>query len=203
MDVFDLRKRLVDDYAAYTRSFIKIADDQILGKVDDALNDGALWPHPLLQLNPTFKPGGKVDDLVSDGTLHQDCSRIFTIDRTPHDLTGHPLILHQHQTEAIRKAREGKSYVLTSGTGSGKSLAYIIPIVDHVLRRGAGRGIQAIVAYPMNALANSQAEELSKFLGKENQPVRFARYTGQEKADEKNAIRANPPDRPHALDRGG
>jgi hypothetical protein len=77
---------------------------------------------------------------------------------------------------------------------SGKSLAYIIPIVDHVLRTGAGRGIQAIVAYPMNALANSQAEELSKFLGKENQPVRFARYTGQEKADEKNAIRANPPD---------
>lgn len=93
----------------------------------------------------------------------------------------------------MRKAREGKSYVLTSGTGSGKSLAYIIPIVDHVLRTGAGRGIQAIVAYPMNALANSQAE-LSKFLGKENQPVRFARYTGQEKADEKNAIRANPPD---------
>jgi hypothetical protein len=194
MDVFDLRKRLVDDYAAYTRSFIKIADDQILGKVDEALNDGALWPHPLLQLNPTFKPGGKIDDLVGDRTLHQDCSRIFTIDKTPQDLTGHPLILHQHQADAIRKAREGKSYVLTSGTGSGKSLAYIIPIVDHVLRTGAGRGIQAIVAYPMNALANSQAEELSKFLGKENQPVRFARYTGQEKADEKNAIRANPPD---------
>lgn len=194
MDVFELRKRLVDDYAAYTRSFIKIADAQILDRVNQALDDGALWPNPLLQLNPTFQVGGTVDDLVTDGTVHKTCAQIFRIDKTTQDLLGRTLVLHQHQTEAIRKAREGKSYVLTSGTGSGKSLTYIIPIVDHVLRRGAGRGIQAIVVYPMNALANSQAEELGKFLGKENQPVRFARFTGQEKGDERNAIRSNPPD---------
>ena len=88
--------------------------------------------------------------------------------------------------------------MLTSGTGSGKSLTYIVPIVDHVLRNGSGRGIQAIVVYPMNALANSQDEELSKFLEKgypEGQsPVRFARYTGQEKGPEREAIRSNPPD---------
>ena len=75
--------------------------------------------------------------------------------------------------------------MLTSGTGSGKSLTYIVPIVDHVLRKGSGRGIQAIVVYPMNALANSQDEELRKFLEKGypegKPPVRFARYTGQEK----------------------
>src|SRR5213078_5007816 len=98
--------------------------------------------------------------------------------------TGKQLLLHTHQTQAIRKAKEGKSYVLTSGTGSGKSLAYIVPIVNHVLRRGSGQGIQAIVVYPMNALANSQHGELEKFLchgypdGKP--PVSFALYTGQE-----------------------
>ncbi len=54
--------------------------------------------------------------------------------------------------------------MLTTGTGSGKSLAYIIPIVDFVLRQGSGKGIRAIVVYPMNALANSQANELEKFL---------------------------------------
>jgi ATP-dependent helicase YprA (DUF1998 family) len=108
------------------------------------------------------------------------------------------LQLHEHQREAILKAKEGKSYVLTSGTGSGKSLAYIIPIVDHVLRNGSGRGIQAIVVYPMNALANSQDEELGKFLKKgypEGQSlVRFARYTGQEKGDVREALRREPPD---------
>ena len=64
----------------------------------------------------------------------------------------------------IEAARTGANYVLTTGTGSGKSLAYIVPIVDHVVRNGSGRGIQAIVVYPMNALANSQLGELEKFL---------------------------------------
>jgi ATP-dependent helicase YprA (DUF1998 family) len=126
------------------------------------------------------------------------CARIFRIDKSDTDHTGKQLLLHTHQTEAIRKAKEGKSYVLTSGTGSGKSLTYIVPIVDHVLRRGSGKGIQAIVVYPMNALANSQDEELKKFLekgyGEDKSPVRSARYTGQEKGAYHEAIRSNPPD---------
>ena len=198
MDVFALRHRLVEDYARYTRSFIKIADPRIKTKVDDALDEGALWPEPLLQLNPTFRPEGTIDDLVSDGTLHPECKKIFTIDKSDSDRSGKPLLLHTHQTDAIRKSKAGKSYVLTSGTGSGKSLTYIVPIVDHVLRQGSGQGIQAVVVYPMNALANSQVEELKKFLekgyGAGQSPVTFARYTGQEKADEREAIRNHPPD---------
>ena len=92
----------------------------------------------------------------------QECKKIFRIDKSDTDHTGKQLLLHTHQREAILKAKEGKSYVLTSGTGSGKSLTYIVPIVDHVLRNGSGRGIQAIVVYPMNALANSQDEELGE-----------------------------------------
>src|ERR1019366_6680623 len=199
MNVFDLRDRLVGDYASYTRSFIKIADPRISNTVESALNAGAFWPEPQLQLNPTFLPGGTIDELVADGTLHTECSKIFRIDKSDTDQTGKQLLLHTHQREAILKAkREKNSYVLTSGTGSGKSLTYIVPIVDHVLRNGSGRGIQAIVVYPMNALANSQAEELSKFLKKGypegKPPVRFARYTGQEKGAEREAIRSNPPD---------
>lgn len=199
MNVFDLRDRLVSDYASYTRSFIKIADPRISDAVESALAGGEFWPDPMLQLNPNFLVGGTIDELVTDGTLHPECSRIFKVEKSDTDQTGKPLLLHTHQREAILKAREEKkSYVLTSGTGSGKSLAYIVPIVDHVLRNGSGRGIQAIVVYPMNALANSQDEELGKFLKKgypEGQPpVRFARYTGQEKGPEREAIRSNPPD---------
>ena len=74
-------------------------------------------------------------------------------------------------------------------------MAYIVPIVDHVLRNGKGNGIQAIVVYPMNALCNSQYGELEKFLchgypaGQE--PVRFAKYTGQESDEQKQAIIAD------------
>src|ERR1700737_3636821 len=107
MDVFDTRKRLVDDYAEYIRSFIKIADPRIKARVDDALNAGALWPEPLLQLNPTFLPGGTIDDLVKDGTLHSECSRIFRVEKTAADPIGKDLILHTHQVQAIRQAKEG------------------------------------------------------------------------------------------------
>jgi ATP-dependent DNA helicase RecG len=54
MDVFDLRDRLVADYASYTRSFIKIADPRISARVESDLNAGAFWPEPLLQLDPTL-----------------------------------------------------------------------------------------------------------------------------------------------------
>lgn len=198
MDVFDLRTRLVADYQSYTRSFIKIRDKRIENFVDDALTTGAFWPEPLLQLNPTFLPGGTIDDLVSGKVLQPECAKIFRIEKSESDHVGKQLLLHEHQREAIIKAKEGKSYVLTSGTGSGKSLAYIVPIVDHVLRTGSGLGIQAIVVYPMNALANSQDEELGKFLKKGypegKQPVSFARYTGQEKGDVREALRRAPPD---------
>ena len=69
MNVFDLRDCLVGDYARYTRSFIKIADTRISNTVESALNAGAFWPEPLLQLNPTFLPGGTIDDLVDEGAL--------------------------------------------------------------------------------------------------------------------------------------
>jgi ATP-dependent helicase YprA (DUF1998 family) len=199
MNVFELRDRLVGDYASYTRSFIKVADPRIIERVDSALNGGAFWPDPLLQLNPTFLPGGTIDDLAKNDILHPECARIFRVDKTDIDHTGKPLLLHTHQKQAILKAKnERTSYVLTTGTGSGKSLTYIVPIVDHVLRNGSGRGIQAVVVYPMNALANSQAEELRKFLERGypegKPPVSFARYTGQEKGAERDEIRSNPPD---------
>jgi hypothetical protein len=200
MNVFELRDRLVADYASYTHSFIKIADPAISARVDSELNAGAFWPEPMLQLNPNFLPGGTIDELVADDTLHPECSRIFRIDKSDTDYSGKQLLLHTHQREAILKAKKDKkSYVLTSGTGSGKSMTYIVPIVDHVLRNGSGRGIQAIVVYPMNALANSQDEELGKFLKRGypvgQGPVSFALLTGQEKDPlKREAIRSNPPD---------
>ena len=194
MDVFELRNHVVTDYSDYVRSFITIRDARIRELVEREMNDGALWPDPLIQLNPSFEPGPPMAQLADEGLLHRDALSIFT----QRDAAGHPtrpFSLHHHQVDAIRSAAAGRNYVLTTGTGSGKSLAYIVPIVDHVLRRGTGRGIQAIVVYPMNALANSQLGELEKFLGHASPPpVTFRRYTGQESDEDRKEIQANPPD---------
>ena len=198
MDVFDLRQRLVQDYADFTRSFVNIADERIAAHVDRELEAGLLWPDPIVQLNPAFEPGGTIEELVAAELLDPRCSQIFRREKSADDPTGLPLLLHRHQREAIEIAPTGANYVLTTGTGSGKSLAYIVPIVDRVLRHGSGRGIQAIVVYPMNALANSQLGELDKFLAVgppgSTGLVRVGRYTGQENDEEKQMLLANPPD---------
>jgi len=55
MNVFQTHTRIVEDYATYIRSFLKIADSAIRDKVEDELNQGKLWPEPLLQFNPSFE----------------------------------------------------------------------------------------------------------------------------------------------------
>ena len=197
MDVFELRKRLIDTYRDYATSFMRIRDDRVRSCVDDALDSGRLWPHPRVGLNPSFESGGTIDELVAEGVLHRAASHIFRLSKSATDPRGDLLSLWHHQAEAIRIAANDRNYVLTTGTGSGKSLAYIIPIVDHVLRTGSGNGVKAIVVYPMNALANSQMEELSKFLDYGpwvDRPVTFERYTGQDDDETRERIRRYPPD---------
>ena len=136
---------------------------------------------------PSFAPGGTPGELVGEGLLHSECERIFRVERSPDDTGRDPIVFHRHQRDAVEAAADGRSYVLTTGTGSGKSLAYIVPIVDRVLRdRAAGRapGVRAIVVCPMNASANSRLEELRKFLvfgyPPDRPPVTFEGPTGQE-----------------------
>jgi hypothetical protein len=201
MDVFQFRNVLVDDYARFTRSFTKIRAADIKDAVDAAYHSGRFWPDPLIQLNPNFVSGGTVQSLVDAKLLEPQCAQIFRI-KTPDNPFGTELTLHKHQRDAIEVGQGDQSYVLTTGTGSGKSLSYFIPIVNDVLRRRRLgeqiRGITAIVVYPMNALCNSQLEELEKYLklgfGAGKELVTFARYTGQDDDAAKERIAAQPPD---------
>lgn len=57
--------------------------------------------------------------------------------------------------------------MITTGTGSGKSLCVFVPVVDAIVRArkaGKARGTSTIIVYPMNALANSQLNEIEKFI---------------------------------------
>ena len=198
MHIFRFRDHLTRDYAEYVRSFIRVGTDDARAKVDEALGGQLLWPEPIVQLNPAYEPGGYVSELVQRGVLHPMAARVFQRGKDhAGSALGQDLRLYSHQVAAIEVARTKRPYVVTTGTGSGKSLTYIVPIEDHVLRNGSGHGVQAIIVYPMNALANSQLGELEKFLGfgfDGRPPVTVRRYTGQESHDERRAIIENPPD---------
>jgi len=198
LDVFEFRSHVVSEYEQFTRSFTRIKADDIKSYVDDQYRSQRYWPEPLVQVNPNFKVALTVQELVESDVLHQSCGDIFRTGKTELS-AGTSLSLFQHQQEAIALAARGESYVLTTGTGSGKSLSYFIPIVDACLKAKTTDPTprtKAIVIYPMNALANSQLEELKKFLGSDSKKrlVTFGRYTGQEDEEERSGMAANPPD---------
>ena len=198
MDVFDLHGRLISDYDAFTSSLVQVRDERIARHLADDRERGVRWPDPWLSLNPSFESGGTISELVRDGLLHPECERLFRDKRSPEDPGTRTLTLHRHQREAIEVAGEAGNYVVTTGTGSGKSLTYIIPIVDAVLRDPDPGRIKAIVVYPMNALANSQQRELEKYLTwgipSDERQVTFAQYTGQEDAEARDRVLKRRPD---------
>ncbi|MNZ26330.1 putative ATP-dependent helicase Lhr [compost metagenome] len=199
MDAFSFRNQVIRDYEQFARSFTNPRAEDIRSYLDAEYGTGRYWPSPLIQVNPFFVAGQNVEQLVASRILHPECAHIFRFGKEG-GKPGVPASLHKHQQEAITRCQAGESYVLTTGTGSGKSLSYFIPIFDAILKgkeQGARPGIKAIIIYPMNALANSQCEELEKFLASYadgKRPVTYGRYTGQEKSEERERMRVNPPD---------
>ena len=188
MNVFDTHRQIVDDYAQYIRSFINISDPEIAREVEDSLSEGRLWPEPLLQFNPAYEQAGTVEEVIASGLLHDDVRHIFD---------GYSL--YRHQREAIGLGVGGADFVVTSGTGSGKSLTYIGTIFNHLLTNRGAKGVAAVIVYPMNALINSQTNEFNTY--KDNYerntgrdfPITFGQYTGQEKEERRQAMREDPP----------
>jgi len=199
MDVFSLRDNVVSEYKKFATSFTTIFADDLRKQIDAIYADERYWPEPLIQINPNFKRVTNVEKLVAEGVLEPACAQIFRGNHSASNPTGEPLTLYKHQEQAVSIAAAGESFVVTTGTGSGKSLCFFIPIIDTVLkqkRAGGGKRTRAIVIYPMNALANSQQEELDKFLKNfpGERPVTFARYTGQDPEEERRRVAENPPD---------
>ncbi len=188
MDIFETHADITRDYRDYINSFINIADGRIRGEVNRELESGKLWPDPLIQFNPAFKKAGPIEQIAGSLGLHSGLRDTFA-----------GFQLYKHQVEAIEHGIHARDVVVTSGTGSGKSLTYIASILHHLFTHPAEQGIQAIIVYPMNALINSQKEALSGFSESYKTrtgsgfPVRFAQYTGQEGQDKRDEIKANPP----------
>ena len=193
-NIFDLHRDILHNYKLYIDSFINIADTKILKTVISEFDSGNLYPEPLVQFNPSFESGGSVKDLINSGVLAQEFNDIF------YDAENNSWQIYKHQKEAILKGNQGKGFVVTSGTGSGKSLTYITTIFQSLFVNPQRLGIKAIIVYPLNALINSQElallgfeDNYKKRTGRDL-PFTFAKYTGQEPQEAREKVIANPPD---------
>lgn len=184
MNVFDLNQKLIRDYLSFLQSFLKISDERIRSFVEAELSSGALCPDSILQLNPAYEYGSTIRELCDNNVLHPRCAEFFKPD----------LRLYHHQEQAILTANKKENYILTTGTGSGKSLTYLIPIFNSVLiKEPEKKSVRAIIIYPMNALINSQYRSLEELRGDGSFPVTYAKYTGQQKEELRELIREDPP----------
>jgi ATP-dependent helicase YprA (DUF1998 family) len=189
LDIFNIHQKIMDDYKHFVGSFINIKDEKIKEIVETEINQGKFWPEPLIQFNPSFEQGESAQSLCDKGILHPDTAKIFK---------GYDLF--KHQVEAIKQGCNGLDFVVTSGTGSGKSLTFLCTIFDYLLKNKTGAGIKAVIVYPMNALINSQFKGIKEYrdsykntTGKDF-PITYAKYTGQEDGEERKRIKQELPD---------
>lgn len=194
LDPFALNERARDTYEQYLRATVNVREPRLAQFVNDELDRGLLWPDPYLQISPQFEKGSALADLAANGTIHEGTARFF----------GEDIRLHRHQEEALKHGLAGDSFAVATGTGSGKSLTYLLPIVDSIFRRheadpsGSRYKLSALLIYPMNALINSQFEALERYTEDYEAkhgpcPVRFEKYTGQTSQDVRTKVINDPP----------
>jgi len=173
LNPFDALDDVQHSYRSYVETFQDVADDTIETWIENRIQSGTvLYKEPFVQLNHRFEQGQTLDQFVDKGFLDAGVLDVFTGENDT------PIEPYKHQTEAIESIQAGNNTIVSTGTGSGKSFAFGIPIVSHCLeanQRGED-GIKAVIVYPMNALANSQYEDFAERLN--GSGVRLGLYTG-------------------------
>ena len=140
-------------YSNYVSSFQKFKNPTIKNWVDDKIKEGnLLYKGPYIQLGRRFEQGDSFETLISEKLLHPDTPFCFTVDTGNRSAVS--LQLYKHQSDAIRSIIGGKNTIISTGTGSGKSFCFGVPVVSaclETLDKGI-HGIKAIFTYPMLSL---------------------------------------------------
>ena len=92
-------------------------------------------------------------------------------------ISRHP---YKHQTKSWKTmlSDKGKTIVVTSGTGSGKTECFMIPVLQDIAARNEKDCVQAIFLYPLNALMKSQQKRIHAWCNALPNKVTYAIYNG-------------------------
>ena len=80
--------------------------------------------------------------------------------------TSYKPYLHQKKAYERLTGEDGRSTLIATGTGSGKTECFLFPILEYCYRHRGEKGIKALIIYPMNALASDQAERIAELIHK-------------------------------------
>ena len=157
---------------------------------------GVIHQRPYLESTPRYRTGPRFDDLGLDAAALEVFSAVSQADGELDLLIHDPP--YQHQASSTKLSlKDGRSLVVMTGTGSGKTECFLLPILGKLAREARATGlafgrtpaVRALVLYPMNALVNDQLGRLRllfadprivrKFTDWCGRPARFARYTSR------------------------
>jgi DEAD/DEAH box helicase domain-containing protein len=197
-DAFSAMESLRDQYVDFLCDQFRLEGsglgDQLRYHWRHEDNAFSLFSPPLIQGAFPFRPGEAPAQLQSASTMARDPQRPLH-PKTVKLLSdaGIDYRLYVHQTEAIRAASAGQTVVLSAGTGSGKTEAFLIPLLDRMFwdhEQGlddlSEPGVRAVILYPLNALVNNQTDRLQALL-RGQQEVTFAYYTSRLRETRKSA----------------
>lgn len=161
-------------YKEYIRSSFKFGNEQLQLLFEKQLESEGLFRGPYVDLNLPFKRGKNIRTLVDEGVVCKSFLKLGAINfERP---------LYSHQEEAIRQICDGRSAIITTGTGSGKTESFLFPILNDLLKEvEAGNkevGIRAIFLYPMNALVNDQIDRVRSILS-QCPDITYGFFTGE------------------------
>ena len=169
-------EKVVRSFLRYQLSAYPFADKRLHAQMRhllslDETRQSPLLKGPYISLSRPFRQGAAVADLVAEGVFHPHMRQ-----RIPAEITH----LYGHQEEAVRSIQAGRTTLVSTGTGSGKTECFLYPVISRCLDlrdSGVPVGISAVLVYPMNALAEDQLGRLRGLLA--GTGITFGIYVGK------------------------
>ena len=169
------RSKYIDKrYKEYLKSSFEFGQSNLQKLFEEQLEGEKLFKGPYVDMSFPFQRGHSLDYLMEHDIACKLFRKLDNINFT------RPLYFHQE--ESIKLIKSGRSAIITTGTGSGKTESFLFPILNELLydvEKGNNEvGIRAIFLYPMNALVNDQIDRIRKIL-KNCSEITFGFFTGE------------------------
>lgn len=149
--------------------------------------DRSIADGPYISMSDPYEKGKTLSELAEEGVVSKEILKLGKF---------HPYrALYKHQETSVRKVKDGKNLIVTTGTGSGKTESFLIPVIDQLLREKEagtlGPGVRTLIIYPMNALVNDQIRRIRELLADMDgdNRITFGRFTGETEEKYKDALR--------------
>ncbi len=187
LDPIRTTRAITDSYLNYLSTTFRLKDPELQKQFEQSLHiPDKFIKGPILEATPPFEIGATIEELIRLGILSPHFRDLNT-EKLP---LNRPLYIHQQQ--AIEKSVQyDRNIVVATGTGSGKTETFLIPILEFLFEQAQigelSPGVRALLLYPMNALANDQMVRLRDLL-KNVEYITFGRYTGETKDSDQEAL---------------